>query len=148
MPDAVTRVMAQQAALGEVGQGPAVKADLETVCADLSRLFDAVLPDGYAAFLLRCNGLDHDGTVLYGATQSIAEPGPGGFWQGLVAANTAWREGSGHADYLVLGETGLDLLTVDRDGDAPVLRDRVSGEVVARFGDIAQGLEAMFASVP
>lgn len=145
MFDAVLRVTARQAALGEVGQGAATQADVEALRADLSLLFGAVLPDDYAAFLRLCNGLDHDGTVLYGARQSVEAPGPAGFWQGLVAANAAWREGPGHTGYLVLGETGMDLLTVDRGNSRPALRDRVSGEIAARFDSVAQALNALLA---
>jgi len=145
MFDAVLRVTARQAALGEVGQGAATQADVEAVRADLSRLFGAVLPDDYAAFSRLCNGLDHDGMVLYGSRQSIEAPGPAGFWQGLVAAIAAWREGPGHTGYLVLGETGMDLLTVDRGNSRPALRDRVSGEIAARFDSVAQALNALLA---
>lgn len=111
----------------------------------LRSLFGATLPDAYADWLRLEDGADVDGLVLYGSWQSPEARGPGGFWQGLVATNSLWREGPGHEDYLVLGDSGLDLFTVDLDGGAPVLRDRVSSEPVESFPDVATAIEQLLA---
>jgi hypothetical protein len=112
----------------------------------LRSLFGATLPDAYADLLRREDGVDVDGLVLYGSRQSPEERGPGGFWQGLVAANTLWREAPGLEDYLVLGDSDLYLLTVDLDGGAPVLRDRVTAEPVESFPDVATAIERLLAA--
>jgi len=39
----------------------------------------------------------------------------------------------------------MDLLTVDRGNSRPALRDRVSGEIAARFDSVAQALNALLA---
>lgn len=115
---------ADQAAHGEVRQGPASAAEIDRLRAALHAEFGAVLPQGYALFLRRANGLDYNGLVLYGATQSQAAPGIGGFWQGLCAANRLWREGPGHEALLILGETDLDLLTVTPQARSPACATR------------------------
>ena len=107
--------------------------------------FGATLPDAYADLLRREDGLDVDGLVLYGSRQSPESRGPGGFWQGLVAANEMWRDVPGREDYLVLGDSDLYLLTVDLDGGSPVLRDRVTAEPVEWFPDVAAALERLLA---
>jgi hypothetical protein len=99
----------------------------------LRSLFGATLPDAYADLLRREDGVDVDGLVLYGSWQSPDAREPGGFWQGLVAANMLWREVPGREAYLVLGDSDLYLLTVDLDGGEPVLRDRVTAEPVESF---------------
>ncbi len=80
-----------------------------------------------AAFWQLSDGMDANGRVLYGATQSEGSRGPGVFWQGIVDANAVWRDESGREARLVLDETDMDLLTVYPDGGASVLRDSVSG---------------------
>jgi hypothetical protein len=112
----------------------------------LRSLFGATLPDAYADLLRREDGVDVDGLVLYGSWQSPDARGPGGFWQGLVAANTLWRDAPGREDYLVLGDSDLYLLTVDLDGGAPVLRDRVTAEPVESFPDVATAIERLLAA--
>jgi len=124
-------------------QPPADEAAIADVLVRVRERFGATLPDAYADLLRREDGLDVDGLVLYGSRQSPEERGPGGFWQGLVATNELWREVPGREDYLVLGDSDLYLFTVDLDGGAPVLRDRVTAEPVERFPDVAAALERL-----
>ncbi|WP_135987243.1 YrhA family protein [Sphingomonas naasensis] len=135
-----------QVAVGEVVQPGADEARIAVLRGALQRAFGATLPDDYAALLRRSDGVDFDGLVLYGSAQSEAAPGPGGFWQGLIAANRLWREGPGHDAYLVLGETDMDLFTVNLDGTAPVLRDKVSSDVNERFPSVAEALQKLLST--
>jgi hypothetical protein len=131
--------------IDEPVQPGADDAAIAAVRERLRSLFGATLPDAYAALLRREDGVDVDGLVLYGSWQSPDARGPGGFWQGLVAANTLWREVPGREGYLVLGDSALYLLTVDLDGGAPVLRDRVTAEPVESFPDVATAIEHLLA---
>jgi hypothetical protein len=127
-------------------QPGADEASIAVVRERLRSLFGATLPDAYADLLRREDGVDVDGLVLYGSRQSPEARGPGGFWQGLVAANALWREAPGREDYLVLGDSDLYLLTVDLDGGTPVLRDRVTAEPVESFPDVATAIERLLAA--
>ena len=129
-----------QAMAGEAMQHPASSDDLAALRAQLHRMFGARLPDAMAEVLGIANGVDFDGLVLYGAGRSPEAPGPGCFWQGIAAANALWRAGGGHHDRLILGETGMDLLTVATDGGRPAIRDRVSDDVVDDPGSAARRL--------
>lgn len=135
-----------QVAVGEIVQPGADEARIAALRAALQREFGATLPDDYAALLRRSDGVDFDGLVLYGSWQSEANSGPGGFWQGLVAANKMWREGPGHEGYLVLGETDIDLFTVALDGSNPVLRDKVSSDVNETFPSVGAALQRLLAT--
>ncbi|MDR7115572.1 YrhA family protein [Caulobacter sp. BE254] len=139
----ITALEADQATHGEVRQGPASADDINRLRTALHAEFGAVLPQDYALFLRHANGLDYNGLVLYGATQSQVAPGPGGFWQGLCAANHLWREGPGPENLLILGETDLDLLTVTLAGAEPSQRDKVSGELTSAFESVMDLLEAV-----
>jgi hypothetical protein len=132
---------AEQAAHGEARQGPASTVDIDRLRAALHAEFGAVLPQDYALFLRRANGLDYNGLVLYGATQNETARGPGDFWQGLCAANRLWRRGPGNEGLLILGETDLDLLTVTLAGAEPSLRDKVSGDLAQAFDSVMDLLE-------
>ncbi len=132
--------------IGEPVQPGADEAAIAAVRERLRSLFGATLPDAYADLLRRADGVDVDGLVLYGSWQSPDARGPGGFWQGLVAANLLWRDVPGLEDYLVLGDSDLYLLTVDLDGGAPLLRDRVSAEPVESFPDVATAIELLLAA--
>jgi len=143
---AITAARAAQSAVGETVQPGADEARIEALRGELRREFDATLPDDYAALLRRWDGVDFDGLVFYGSWQSETNPGPSGFWQGLIAANRLWREGSGHGGYLVLGETDIDLFTVDLDGGHPVLRDKVSSDVNERFPNVGVALQQLLAT--
>ena len=46
----------------------------------------------------------------------------------------------------MLGDSDLYLLTVDLDGGAPLLRDRVSAEPVESFPDVATAIELLLAA--
>jgi hypothetical protein len=46
----------------------------------------------------------------------------------------------------VLGDSDLYLLTVDLDGGAPLLRDRVTAEPVEWFPDVSTAVEWLLAS--
>jgi hypothetical protein len=135
-----------QVAVGEAVQAGADEARIAALRAALQRDFGAALPEDYAALLRRSDGVDFDGLVLYGSWQSEAAPGPAGFWQGLVAANRLWRQGPGHEAYLVLGETDIDLFTVNLDGSNPVLRDKVSGDVNETFPSVAAAIKRLLAT--
>jgi hypothetical protein len=134
---------ADQARHGDARQEAASADDMDRLREGLYAEFGAVLPKDYALFLRSANGLDYNGLVLYGATQNQAAPGPGGFWQGLCAANRLWRQGPGHEDLLILGETDMDLLAVTLDGAEPSLRDKVSGDLAQAFDSVMDMLEAV-----
>lgn len=139
----IQQIETDQVKHGETSQAAASAEQVAQARDELRARFGAVLPEDYAAFLRRCNGMDYNGMVLYGASQSPDEPGAGGFWQGLAAANAQWREGQGHEGYIVLGETDMDLLTVGLEGSGPVLRDKVSGDVNELFETVAQAIESL-----
>lgn len=139
----IEQVHSDQAKYGEARQGPATAEQISKAREEVRVRFGAVLPDDFVAFLQRSNGVSYNGAVIYGASQSEAAPGPNGFWQGIVAANAAWREGPGHSGYLVLGDTDLDLLTVDLTGERAVLRDKVSSDVNEQFNSVAEAIEAI-----
>ncbi|MCD2188827.1 YrhA family protein [Actinomycetospora soli] len=128
--EVLARVLADKRRHGEIVRAPAGRAGVAAVRAALSEEFGADLPAAYTEFLQHCDGLDHDGLVLYGSAS-----GPG-----LVEMNRVWREAPGRADVLVLGDTDMDLLVVTLDGTGPRLLDKVGGDVAGTFPDVTAAL--------
>jgi len=141
MRSLIERLAADQRASGKAVQEPASTEEVAGARQDLEARLGARLPEGYVALLTQANGIAYNGLVLYGAGQDPERRSPGEFWQGLLAANLLWREGPGHDGYLILGDTGLELLTVDLDGSGACLRDKISGEVNEAFDTIEAAIE-------
>lgn len=142
MKDLLRQIADEQVAGAETEQEPAAPQDIDALATALKTQMSATLPDDMRTYLSLSNGTDFNGLVLYGATQSSDTPGPGGFWQGLIEANREWREAGDHSAYIILGETGMDLLTVDLQGQSPVSRDRISGDLIESFPSVAAMLES------
>lgn len=137
------QIRADHQAAGEAVQPPATPEQTAALVHEAQDRFAATVPQDYVDFLHKTNGVDFDGLVLYGAGQTPEARGPGGFWQGLVAANAEWRRSGAHEGYLILGDTDMDLVTVDLAGERASLRDRVSGDVVETFDSVAAMLDSL-----
>lgn len=132
MEDVLDAVRADQINAGENVQPPLSAPEIEAATQQAKRQSAIEIPEDFLEFLSRANGIDYNGVVIYGGTQSPEQPGPGGFWQGLSAANVMWGI-DGQRNWLVIGETDMDILTVDHDGSNPVIRDKVSHDINERF---------------
>ncbi|MCB4379962.1 hypothetical protein FZX02_05730 [Synechococcus sp. MU1644] len=146
MKDLLTKIADDQLAASEVLQGAAEPQHIEALELEAETRLATKLPDDFRIYLPLSNGTDFNELVLYGATQSPDAPGPGGFWQGLIAANLAWRETGDHRECVILGETGMDLLTADLRGENAASLDRVSGGTIEEFPSVAAMIEFYLSS--
>jgi hypothetical protein len=133
--DLLKKIEEDKKAAQEVTQSPASQAEIDALKIQLKSKFGAEIPEALIRFLSLQNGLDYNGVVIYGTLQTPEKRSAGGFWQGLIAANALWREGPTR-DYLVIGDTEMDILTVELDGSSPKRRDRVSGDVVEEYASV------------
>ncbi len=140
MLDILHQIEKDQQVAKEYSQKPATHAELETLADAMRFTFDAVLPEELEKFLKVKNGLDYNGLVIYGSSQSSENRGAGGFWQGLMAANILWRE-NGALNYIVIGETEMDIFTVSLSASSPTRRDRVSGDIIEHYPSVSAMLE-------
>ena len=146
MDRALEKVVAEQRQVGETVRPAADDAQLAAERDALRECFGPTLPDDYARSLRRVNGVSFDGIVLYGAGYTEAAPGPGGLWPGRAETNRLWRDGPGRDAFLVLGETDMDLLTIELDGTRPVLREKVSNDVMEEFASVDDAIERLLGS--
>jgi hypothetical protein len=137
MNDILEAVIADQKRVGEVIQPPTKADALQRLQQAVQTSYNASVPADVLSLLRKAGGIDYNGVVIYGADQSPEKPGPGGFWQGLLVANQLWREGSS-PDFLIVGETDMDLLTVDLSGAKAATRDKVSHDVNETFDNAGE----------
>ncbi|GAA0480736.1 hypothetical protein GCM10009096_23530 [Parasphingorhabdus litoris] len=141
MKETLELIAVEQRTASENVHAPASHDHIENLKAEAKSRLSAELPDEFLDFLALYDGVDFNGVVIYGSHQSHDNRDQSGFWQGLIAANAEWRESGDHEEYVILGETGMDILTVDKNGQKPAARDRVSGDIVEEFPSTAMMIE-------
>jgi hypothetical protein len=104
----------------------------------VKQAFGIDVPESYKAFLRQRNGIDYNGVVFYSAIDSSEKPGVGGFWQGLVAANTAWRDSGENTHLLILGDNSMDFFAFDPEKNEFTRNDRVTGESLTRYQSVTE----------
>jgi hypothetical protein len=131
-------VAVEQRGAGEVVPGGASLDDLKQVSHAVKEAFGIDLPESYQAFLRQRNGIDYNGVVFYSAIDTPEKPGAGGFWQGLVAANTAWRDGGENTHLLILGDNSMDFFAFNPEKNEFTRNDRITGEIAARYQSLTE----------
>jgi hypothetical protein len=143
--DLLAQVHADQRKYGEAIRPPATAAQLAALRARARALLGVELPDGYVAFLQRSDGLDFDGLVIYDSS-STPEQRSNGFWQGLVAANQAWRDNPANRELLVLADTEMDLYALHLPSRSWRRIDKVGSDRFETYPSCGALLEAALRS--
>jgi hypothetical protein len=124
-----------QHAAGEVVAQGASDSVLEAANEHVRREFGLPIPQSYVSILKQRDGIDYNGTVFYSALDTPEKPGPGGFWQGIVAANQMWRDDKTRTDLLILGDSSMDFFAFSPKDNSFGRYDRVTSDVIERYQD-------------
>jgi hypothetical protein len=142
MNDTLALIQDEQREAGESVRPPATEAAIEALRTYARARLGLALPAGYVAFLQRNDGLDFNGTMLYGAT---ARDTP--VLHGFQQANELFRQGGGR-DHMLFGETGDELFAAHLPSSQWQVLDRGSLspiETYERFDDLlAQVLQQAY----
>jgi hypothetical protein len=126
----LTEVGAEQARYGGRAQPPCTDERLERLRRHVREELGAELPDEYAAFLRRQDGLNHNGLFIYASETSAVAGAGGAAIEGFVEANLGWRDDEHFKRYLVFGEGNMDLYVRHLPtGDFQVI-DRTPGNLI------------------
>ena len=110
---------------------PATPEELRGVQEAAAQQLGYTLPATYLALLARCNGVDHNGTQIYG-THDLLHTEPNGRItydrMGLVEANLLWRDFPPNKDFVFLAETGDVLYRHNLSNGRFEVVDRVGGD--------------------
>jgi hypothetical protein len=132
--DLLQRIDAEKRQYNQKIWPPATDEAIERLRAYVSRTLQAELPEDYAAFLRRNDGLDFNGYVIYGATEK-KEP----FLEGFVEANE--RLADPPPRFVFYGDTGNTLYAQERASGRWVALDVPSLDVVDKFDSFDTMLE-------
>lgn len=103
---------------GDRLQTPCTEAELKDLRQRVKSKLRCNLPDGYEAFLLKANGLDWNGLVVYASSRLPIYGYSDRFIEGLVEANLDWRDVDDLKSHLVLADDGTALYTLNLKANA------------------------------
>lgn len=101
-------------------------------------MLHTAVPDSYQEFLRRTNGLDWNGTVFFASETSPYYDDPNLFLEGLVEENLRLREVPANAEYLIFGESGMEMYLLDIGTGSYNIVDHISLEVFESFGSFEE----------
>ena len=110
---------------GEVVRAGASEDAIRQMISDVHASYGIAVPEAYLDFLRVSDGLMYNGLVLYSSTDTEAHPGEGGFWQGMIEANSIWRGSPANKNLLVLGDDDLDIFAWAPERRAFIQADRI-----------------------
>lgn len=111
---------------------PATDADIEWLQEQSCFRWEGfALPDGYIEFLKRNNGLDFNGTVIYGVDkqhESVEESSAG-----LLETNEIWYENEWQKRYIFFGDSSIAWYCYDRIERSYIELDKPSGSFIQSY---------------
>lgn len=119
-------------------QPPATDAQVADLRKRVRQQLRYGLPDGYAAFLKRTNGMEFNGLRFYATEASPVV----GFEQvvipGLVEGNLEWRQGGSYRDQIIFGHTGDANYVFHQTDEAFQVRMQPTDSVLETLGSIEE----------
>ena len=143
--DLLAQVHADQRKYGDPVRPPATAAALAALRARARSLLGTELPPGYIEFLQRSDGLDFNGLVVYDSSSTPEQP-TNGFWQGLVAANQAWRDNPTRRELLVVADSDMDLYALHLPSQTWRRIDKVGSDRFEVFDSFAEMIDTALRS--
>lgn len=140
--DLVQRINDEKSQAHEHVRKGANEAQINDLRSRCQAAFGLEPPEQYLEFLLRSNGLDYNGLVIYDSASSPTARSGGDFWQGLVAANQVWRENAYWKRFLILGDSDMDVFALAIEGLRWLRMDRVAREIVEEYASFDSMVQA------
>lgn len=101
------------------------------------------LPEDYIKILGVVNGIEFNGTILYGVDEHILKNEPNQEVNGLIDCNKVWYENEWQKQYIFLGEGDISWYVYDLKSKKYCELDNPSGEVSEEFSDFEEMLDKM-----
>jgi hypothetical protein len=99
------------------------------------------IPDGYAHFLRITNGLEFNGVCIYATRRTVVDVGTYQYTLGgFVDETLVWRS-MNEDDFLVFGESSLDIYIYNPAKSRYEVQDRGAGDVVAVYSSFDELME-------
>jgi hypothetical protein len=142
MHEILDQIERQKAHFGEHMQPGCPEEGLQHLAFRAKKELGAEVPQGYLGFLRRTNGLDWNGSLFFAARPTPYYDNPQMTLEGLIEANERLHEVPANRDFLVFGESGMEMYVLDlRNGEFNVV-DHVSTDTYESFDSFEDLLTA------
>lgn len=100
-------------------------------------------PDDYLMTLKIINGLEYNGSILYGVDESLLEIESNQRITGAIHTNLEWYELEENRSYIFLGEDELSWYVMDKEGGNYRIMSKPSGDYLAEYNAFSGLLDKM-----
>lgn len=99
------------------------------------------LPTQYLDFLKETNGLDFNGTVIYGVDNNILNENVNESNYGLIENNEIWYENEWQKEFLFIGDSNTSWYCIKIKENICMEQDKPSGSLIREYDDFNEMLE-------
>lgn len=100
-------------------------------------------PDDYLMTLRIINGLEYNGTILYGIDESLLEIESNQRITGAIHTNLEWYELEENRSYIFLGEDEISWYVLDKTGGNYRIMSKPSGDHLSEYSVLSDLLDKM-----
>jgi hypothetical protein len=133
MDDILDRIAKQKAHFGEHMQPGCSQEVVERLLTEAKQHLKVPIPESYIAFLRRTNGLDWNGTIFFAAMPTPNYDNPHVTLDGFVQGNQRLREIPANNNFLVFGESGMEMYVCDLHTSRFNIVDHISTDAYDSF---------------
>ncbi|MDE7297653.1 MAG: SMI1/KNR4 family protein [Lachnospiraceae bacterium] len=127
---------------GEINCGIS-EEEVELFIKEVENELNLALPEDYIKILKVVNGIEFNGTILYGVDEPLLKEAPSQHVNGLIDCNKVWYENEWQKQYLFLGEGSISWYVYDLGTKKYYELDNPSGEISEEFDNFEQMLDKM-----
>ncbi|MRX74013.1 SMI1/KNR4 family protein [Bacillus lacus] len=121
---------------------PATSQEIQTLQQKLFLHYNSLdLPTEYKQFLMRVNGLDFNGLVIYGVDKNLLETKAEEEIHGFIETNELWHENEWQKQFVFFGDSDIALYCYDLNQKVYMELDKPSGTIINTFSDFESMLE-------
>lgn len=121
---------------------PATDEEIVRFLKSVEERFENVsLPKQYLDFLKETNGLDFNGTVIYGVDRDILKNNLNEVVYGFIENNEIWYENSWQKEFAFIGDTNDSWYCIKIKDEVYMELDKPSGDLIRGYNDFDEMLE-------
>lgn len=142
MNEILNKIEQQKAHFHEYMRPGCSEDALQRMLANAKKILGATIPSAYLTFLRQTNGLDWNGTVFFASEPSPYYDDENRMLEGIIEANQRLREVPANQEFLVFGESGIEMYVLDLRKDSFNIVDHISTDVYESYSSFESLLTA------
>ncbi|MDQ0226126.1 YrhA family protein [Metabacillus niabensis] len=137
----LTEIKEEEKIVGAELNGAASDEEIEIFKKAVKEKLNVELPLEYIRFLQVINGLEFNGSIIYGIDQEIVEKKPKNKIDGFIDSNQVWHEVEHQRKYLFFGDDSISWYVFDKEKKQYKLLDKPSGDELEDFNGFDEMIE-------